>query len=111
VSTRTASPALSITSAQNFKVTFTATNTGGGAGNFYVAARAAGPATYDYSTALVSLNPAQSLQGEVDFRSGYYGLSGWPPGVYSITAYLLIETPTGYQVVDQVELPGELTVG
>jgi hypothetical protein len=106
----TASPALSITSVQDFKVTFTATNTGAGPANFYVAARASGPATYDYSTALFPLDPGQSAQGEVDFRHGYYGLSGWPPGAYSITAYLLMETATGYQVVDQVELPGEITV-
>ena len=111
MSIRTASPALSVTVAQDFKVSFTATNTGGAAGNFYVAARAAGPATYDYSTALFPLDPGQSRQGSVDFRKGYWGLSGWPPGVYTITAYLLVETPTGYQVVDQVELPGELIVG
>ena len=110
MSVKTAAPALSIGAVQDFKVTFTATNTGGAAGNFYVAARVAGPATYDYSTSLFPLNPGQSRQGQVDFRKGYWGLSGWPPGVYSITAYLLVETPTTYQIVDQVELPGELTI-
>jgi hypothetical protein len=72
---------------------------------------AAGPATYDYSTALFPLDPGQSRQGSVDFRRAAFGLSGWPPGVYSITAWLLVETPAGYEVVDQAELPGEIIAG